>query len=100
MNEDKPTRWEWELAKAEVYKVGHFSLAIAQFAGGFGIAACSLALLMQFKNPEWSQITIGFGCTALSALIWRWATKRLDAVGKHGSDYFYSPFKGPEDPMF
>ena len=100
MNEKKKTRLDWHISQSDIYSVGYTTLSFLQFIGACGIFIFGFTLIMQFRHPKMDKIFIGIAMTSLSLLVWRSATKKLDAVGPEGKSLSYSPFKGPDDPIF
>ncbi len=98
MSDDKPNRLEWNSARARVYHFGHFMLLLIQLVSAVGIAFCGLAILMLFnwRNPDTVTIITVAISTFVAVSIWRGTTKTLNAVGEHGRDYYYDPFKPDE----
>lgn len=95
VNGKQLTKAEWKSAKARIYHFGHFALLLVQLVSGLGVAFCALVILMMILRPMPSteQIITVAVATAAAVTIWRGTTKTLNAVGGHGRDYYYDPFR-------
>lgn len=98
MTDRQLTKADWNSARAKVYHFGHFALLLVQLASGLGIAFCALAVLIMILRPmpdTETIITVAIA-TLVAVSIWRSTTKTLNAVGEHGRDYYYDPFRADE----
>ncbi|KTE19891.1 MULTISPECIES: hypothetical protein [unclassified Sphingopyxis] len=95
MSDKQMTKAEWKAAKARIYHFGHFMLLLIQLLSVLGMAFCGLLILMMILRPmpDTETIITVTVSTVAAVSIWRGTTKMLNAVGKHGRDYYYDPFR-------
>lgn len=77
-----------QIAVSDIYKVGHATLVIIQFVSMLGMGVFGVLLIWSLGIGAGENTIKSIVFTSIPVVLWRWSTKKLEAVGDNGDSYF------------